>query len=76
MPEIDVKKQSHEQQRGRGELQRRGAFPSLFDSRHGDLWNASPFALMRRLTDDMDRLFSRGEWHGSRGNGVHSGPAV
>ncbi len=56
MAEVDVKKQSHEQQRG-GELQRRGAYPSLFALRPGDLLRTNPFALMRQFTEEMDRLF-------------------
>ena len=56
MAEVDVKKQSHEQQRG-GELQRRGAYPSLFGMRPGELLHTNPFALMRRMTEEMDRWF-------------------
>jgi HSP20 family protein len=56
MAEVDVKKQSHEQQRG-GELQRRGAYPSLFGMRPAELLHANPFALMRRMTEEMDRWF-------------------
>ena len=56
MAEVDVKRQSHEQQRG-GELQRRGAYPSVFGIRPGQLLQANPFALMRRFTEEMDRLF-------------------
>ncbi len=56
MAEIDVKKQSHEQQRS-GELQRRGEFPSPFGMRTGDFLHTSPFALMRRMTEEMDRWF-------------------
>lgn len=56
MAEVDVKKQSHEQQR-RGGLQRRGAYPSLFGMRPGELLHANPFALMRRMTEEMDRWF-------------------
>lgn len=56
MAEVDVKKQSHEQQRG-GELQRRGDYPLLFGMRPGELLHANPFALMRRMTEEMDRWF-------------------
>jgi len=56
MAEVDVKKQSHEQQRG-GESQRRGAYPSLFGMRPGELLHANPFALMRRVSEEMDRWF-------------------
>ncbi len=56
MAEVDLKKQSHEQQRG-GELQRRGDYPLLFGMRPGELLHANPFALMRRMTEEMDRWF-------------------
>lgn len=56
MAEVDVRKQSHEQQRG-GEVQRRGAYPSLFGMRPGELLQSNPFALMRRMTEEMDRWF-------------------
>jgi len=56
MAEVDVKKQSHEQQRG-GQLQRRGAYPSVFGVRPGELLQANPFALMRRVSEEMDRWF-------------------
>jgi HSP20 family protein len=56
MAEVDVKKQSHDQQRG-GELQRRGAYPSVFGMRPGEFLHANPFALMRRVTEEMDRWF-------------------
>lgn len=36
---------------------RRGAFPNVFN-RPDDLFSMSPFTLMRRLTEDMDRMFS------------------
>ena len=62
MAEVDVKKQAHEQQRG-GELQRRGAYPSLFGMRPSELLHANPFALMRRMTEEMDRWFE-GRWPG------------
>ncbi len=56
MAEVDVKKQSHEQQRG-GELQRRGDYPLLFGMRPADLLHTNPFAMMRRMTEEMDRWF-------------------
>jgi HSP20 family protein len=33
-------------------------FPSLFRNDPGELFSMSPFTLMRRLTEDMDRMFS------------------
>jgi HSP20 family protein len=73
MAEVDVKKQSAEQQRnpsgqsleraGHSGLQRHRAFPSLGPS---ELFGASPFSLMRRFTDEMDRIFeSAGGWRAS-----------
>jgi HSP20 family protein len=57
MAEVDVKKQPHEQQRG-GELQRRGgAYPSVFGMRPGEFLQTNPFALMRRMAEEMDRVF-------------------
>src|SRR5580693_9485729 len=57
MAEVDVKKQSHDQQRG-GELQRRGgAYPSVFGMRPGEFLQTNPFALMRRMAEEMDRVF-------------------
>ena len=70
MAEIDVKKPSHEQQRG-GELQRRGAYPWRFGLRSGELMQANPFALMRRLSEEMDRWFE-----GNRGDAALWTPPV
>jgi len=57
MAEVDVKKQAHEQQRG-GELQRRGgAYPSVFGMRAGEFLQTNPFALMRRMAEEVDRVF-------------------
>jgi len=44
-------------------------FPSLL-GRHEDLMSMSPFTLMRRLTEDMDRMFTG---YGSLGGGRESG---
>jgi HSP20 family protein len=45
-------------QEGRQGITRRSeAFPSLFFSRPSDLFAMNPFAMMRRLTDEMDRAF-------------------
>ncbi len=87
MSEVDIKKQSHEQQRNPsgqslersrqgGGLQRRGAYPSLFASNPVELFNTSPFSLMRRFTEEMDRIFE--EYGGRRGGGAlaHWSPAV
>jgi HSP20 family protein len=65
MANIDVKNtrgQTSEsgamQTTGRGGLARRGTFfPSLFSLSPIDLWNTSPFELMRRFTEEMDRWF-------------------
>ncbi|SRR5437879_1385873 len=49
--------QSLERSRQGGVLSRRGGFPSLFSLHPSELLNANPFALMRRFTDEMDRMF-------------------
>jgi HSP20 family protein len=55
-----------------GALERRGSsFPSLFSLSPRDFFSASPFELMRRFTDEMDRAFenwglSRGSWAGGQ----------
>jgi len=76
MPEVDVKKQSHDQQQRRGELERRGAYPSLFSMHPGEFFNTNPFSLMRRFTDEMDRLFESGGWRKGREEVAPWAPAV
>jgi len=76
MAEVDVKKQSHEQPQQRsGELQRRGAYPSVFGLRPGELLHANPFGLMRRLSEEMDRWFEAGQ-PGGRSEMSRWAPAV
>ena len=68
MAEVDVKKQSSEQQRNpsgqspersrsSSGLPRRGPYSSMFSLNPGELFTMNPFSLMRRLTDEMDRWF-------------------
>ncbi|HXG91555.1 MAG TPA: Hsp20/alpha crystallin family protein [Blastocatellia bacterium] len=70
MAEIDVKKTQGSEQRNEqstgamqtrqtgGGLAPRGSyFPSLFSLSPRDFFTASPFELMRRFTDEMDRAF-------------------
>ncbi len=64
MAEVDVRKQTGEPQRNQAlerqrqsELQRRGPYSSLFSMHPAELFNLSPFSLMRRFTDEMDRVF-------------------
>jgi HSP20 family protein len=64
MAEVDVKKQTGEQQRGQslerprqGELQRRGPYSSLLSMNPAELFGVSPFSLMRRFTEEMDHIF-------------------
>lgn len=64
MAEVDVKKQTGEQQRGQslerprqGELQRRGPYSSLLSMNPAELFGVGPFSLMRRFTEEMDRMF-------------------
>jgi HSP20 family protein len=70
MADVKVSKQSgereqqtqrgNEQQSQRG-LQRRGAhLPSVLSLTPREFFSTSPFALMRRLTEDMDRIFTSG----------------
>lgn len=76
MADINVEKRSEgrdleRRSEGRGLFRRgeRGVF-SLFNRHPEDLFAMSPFTLMRRLTEDMDRMFSgyggsaqsAGEW--------------
>jgi HSP20 family protein len=76
MAEGNVEKRQEE--RGRslekrslgGGLTRRGEWglPSLFGRHPDELFSMSPFALMRRFTEDMDRLFAgRGTGGGETG---------
>jgi HSP20 family protein len=86
MAEVDVRKQSPEQQRNASNqsversrqsvgLQRRGAYPSLFSLSPAEFFNANPFSLMRRFTDEMDRMFEG--FGGTRGNELRQwSPAV
>lgn len=69
MADVDVRKQSSSEQRGqpgqqlersRQSLSRRGAYPSIFDWSPSELFSTSPFALMRRFSDEMDRMFEGG----------------
>jgi HSP20 family protein len=85
MAEVDVKKQSSEQQRNQslersrqsGGLERRGGYPSLFSLSPADLFTAHPFALMRRISEEMDRLFEeRGGWRGRHSDVAQWSPAV
>jgi HSP20 family protein len=76
MAEVDVKKQTHDQQQGHGELERRGAYPSLFSLHPGEFFNTNPFSLMRRFTDEMDRLFESGGWRRGRTEMAPWSPAV
>ena len=83
MAEVDVKRQTSEQQRNQalersrqsGGLERRGGYPSLF-SGPADFFSTSPFALMRRFTDEMDRLFEGHGWRGSKSEVTHWSPAI
>ena len=57
MAETDIKKQSSGEQRNSQALERRGANPSLLSLNPSEFFSMSPFALMRRFTDEMDRIF-------------------
>jgi len=84
MAEVDVKRQTSEQQRNQslersrqgGGLERRGSLPSLF-SGPADFFSTSPFALMLHFTEEMDRLFEgHGGWRGNRGDVTQWSPAI
>jgi HSP20 family protein len=83
MAEVDVKKPSSEQQRALersrhgGALERRGAFPSRFSHSPAELFSMNPFSLMRRFTDEMDRMFEDlGGWRGRRSEMEQWAPTV
>lgn len=60
MAELEVSKRQSQSERG-GVLSRRAEqMPSLFAHSPSELFALSPFALMRRLSEDMDRWFSSG----------------
>jgi len=75
MAEVNVNKQSNERERG---LERRSQGGGLsrheqsnlpgFWSSPTDLFTMNPFSLMRRLTEDMDRMFSGGGQRSGFGN--------
>ncbi len=62
MAEVKVSKQGGEKQlqrRGEGGLARWGEyFPPLFSLSPREFFSTSPFTLMRRITEDIDRAFS------------------
>ena len=68
MAEVKVNKTSSEEQKGgqmerrqeRGMARRGEFFPSIFNLGPGELFGMSPFALMRRFTEEMDRAFAGG----------------
>jgi HSP20 family protein len=63
MADVNVERRQQErglESRSQGGLQRRGeaGLPSFFRNDPLELFSMSPFTLMRRLTEDMDRMFS------------------
>lgn len=57
--------QMQQSQGGGGAMQGRGeAFPSLFSLHPRDFFSMSPFQLMRRFTEEMDRVFTGREFEG------------
>jgi HSP20 family protein len=82
MADVNVEKRSEERGRGNeprsqsGGLMRRGEWglPSLFGRNPDELFAMNPFTLMRRLTEDMDRMFSGFGRGGSREMGVFAPP--
>src|SRR6266851_5429476 len=72
MTDVNVEKR-HERSldpRSQSGLLRRGemGFPSFFRTNPAELFSLNPFTLMRRLTEDMDRMFS-GYGRGSGNSG-------
>src|SRR6185503_11237207 len=80
MAEVNVEKQRSEDSKGmertsRGIGRQREFFPSLWPE-SSSFFGASPFTLMRRLQDEMERAFSTA-WPGTgRGNDGGWLPAV
>lgn len=59
MADIQDKRSKELQTRSGGGIARRGElFPSLFSLSPREFFSASPFELMRRFTDEMDRIFA------------------
>lgn len=89
MADVDVKKQSSQtsdlshaqelqRQEGRGSLSRRGGWdPFGFALSPAEFFSSNPFALMRRMSEEMDRNFSH-FWGGqSSGHGFGNwSPAI
>jgi HSP20 family protein len=59
---------------GSGLLQRRGE--SLFGIAPHELFRANPFSLLRRMTEEMDRVFQEVGLEREAGNGVEWTPAI
>jgi HSP20 family protein len=59
---------------GSGLLQRRGE--SLFGLAPYELFRANPFSLLRRMTEEMDRVFQEVGLEREAGNGVEWTPAI
>ena len=55
MAEVNVQRRQQERERG---IERRSQGRGLWGGSPADLFALSPFTLMRRLTEDMDRMFS------------------
>ncbi len=59
MADIKVERQSESEERGGGLARRGGWTPTLFPLSAREFFSSSPFELMRRFTEEMDRAFSR-----------------
>jgi len=67
MAEVKVNKESQgrggQQQQGRGALARRGEFlPGMFSLSPREFFSMSPFQMMRRFSEDLDRIFAGREF--------------
>jgi HSP20 family protein len=55
MADVKVSKGIERSERQGGEMARRGEYSPLW---HSDMFRMSPFSLMRRMSEEMDRMFS------------------
>lgn len=72
---IEKNKQENKQEKEEKSMERHGGALSRRDWWSQDLFTMNPFALMRRLSEEMDRAFtsSLGLWRGSGGFGEEFG---
>ena len=59
-----------------GNLARVAGFPALMSPAPGDLFRMSPFALMRRMGEEMDRVFGEFGWNRDEAGKAVWAPAI